>query len=154
MRIERVFVDTNVLLAATVPARADHARATDVLRGAVSSGLRLFASGQVLREYLAVCTRPIAANGLALTPVQAAANAERLAERLDLLAEDDAVARRLRALVRKYEVRGRQVHDANLVATALAHGLTDILTANAADFARFRDEVAVHAVCAWAPRAG
>jgi predicted nucleic acid-binding protein len=147
--IDRVFVDTNVLLAATVPARPNHAEATQLVGEAARRGVRLFASGQVLREYLAVCTRPIAANGLALTPAQASENADRFAQRLDVLDEDESIARRLRELVRKHGVRGRQVHDANLVATVTIHGLRDIVTADASDFARFGSEVAVHGLHAW-----
>ena len=33
--------------------------------------------------------------------------------------------------------RGKQVHDANLVATMLAHGIRRLLTFNLADFQRF-----------------
>lgn len=36
-----------------------------------------------------------------------------------------------------FPTRGKQVHDANLVATMLVHGVTRLLTFNAADFRRF-----------------
>src|SRR5437773_9652179 len=36
------------------------------------------------------------------------------------------------------DVKGKQVHDANIVATMLGHGLDHILTHNTADFERFR----------------
>jgi hypothetical protein len=41
------------------------------------------------------------------------------------------------ALVVAHGVMGAQVHDARLVAFMLAHGLTHVLTLNAADFARY-----------------
>ena len=37
-------------------------------------------------------------------------------------------------LSRRYSFAGRQVHDANIVATMLAHGERRILTFNGADF--------------------
>jgi predicted nucleic acid-binding protein len=37
------------------------------------------------------------------------------------------------------EVRGAKVHDARLAAVMQAHGLTRILTFNAADFRRYSD---------------
>jgi predicted nucleic acid-binding protein len=40
-------------------------------------------------------------------------------------------------LSRRYSFGGRQVHDANVVATMLAHGERRLLTFNEADFRRF-----------------
>ena len=42
--------------------------------------------------------------------------------------------------------RGKQVHDANIVATMRANGLKRLATFNVADFARFEDEIAVEAL--------
>ena len=44
---------------------------------------------------------------------------------------------RLVMLSRRYSFAGRQVHDANIVATMLAHGDRRLLTFNGADFRRF-----------------
>ncbi|HYU35462.1 MAG TPA: hypothetical protein VEW48_25190 [Thermoanaerobaculia bacterium] len=38
---------------------------------------------------------------------------------------------------------GKQVHDANLVATALASGVTRLVTANCGDFSRFSKEIEI-----------
>lgn len=46
-------------------------------------------------------------------------------------------------LVRQYGVRGRAVHDAQLVAVMLTHGITHLLTLNDADFRRYADEITV-----------
>ncbi len=50
----------------------------------------------------------------------------------------------LEELTRQFSVKGRQVHDANIVAAMCVHGLHDILTHNTADFVRFSPLVAVH----------
>ena len=42
-----------------------------------------------------------------------------------------------RRLVVRHAVRGKQVHDARLVALMTAHGITHVLTLNAGDFGRF-----------------
>ena len=39
------------------------------------------------------------------------------------------------------QVGGRQIHDANIVATMLAHGERRLLTFNAADFRRYGDRI-------------
>ena len=44
-------------------------------------------------------------------------------------------------LVRSVPMGGKQVHDANIVATMLAHGVGRLLTLNAADFRRFADRI-------------
>ena len=49
-----------------------------------------------------------------------------------------------RRLVREVGVSGRQVHDAHLAATMIAHGIAYILTFNVADFNRYPGLVAVH----------
>src|SRR5437899_12825018 len=84
---EAVFVDTNVLLAATDEGRADHAGAVEVLQQWPASGTVLYTSGQILREYLVVTTRPTAVNGLGLSRRDAVANVERLRTRLRFLDE-------------------------------------------------------------------
>jgi predicted nucleic acid-binding protein len=42
-------------------------------------------------------------------------------------------------LVLDHDVKGKQVHDARLVAAMLRHGISHLLTFNAADFARYPD---------------
>jgi predicted nucleic acid-binding protein len=149
MAADRLFLDTNVLLAATVPARKGHEAAQRVFLQAPRNGVTLLGSGQVLREYLAVATRPLAANGLGLDPHVAAANADVLASRLEILPEDASVAFELRRLVRVWGLRGRSVFDANLVAMMRVHAVADILTDDPRDLYRFESEVTVHPLGDW-----
>lgn len=58
-----VLVDTNVLLAATAPLRPLYRAALMVLNDWPNKGILLAVSSQVLREYLAVATRPVEVNG-------------------------------------------------------------------------------------------
>jgi predicted nucleic acid-binding protein len=54
------------------------------------------------------------------------------------VAEDGpAVTSNLLALLASISIGGRQVHDANIVATMQVHGLPRLLTDNTGDFARF-----------------
>jgi predicted nucleic acid-binding protein len=132
-----IFIDTNVLLTATTPARPLHSKALEVLNDWPSRGPRLCTSGQVLREYLVVATRPPEVNGLGLSPSEAIENVVAFRGRVALLEEGESVARRLAALVAQLDCRGKQIHDANVVATALVHGVPRLLTANVGDFRRF-----------------
>lgn len=53
------------------------------------------------------------------------------------------MADRLLALVDEIDCLGKQLHDANVVATMLAHGIDTLVTLNAADFARYEQHVSV-----------
>ena len=43
-------------------------------------------------------------------------------------------------------MKGKQIHDANIVATMRANGLERLATFNVADFVRFDDEIAIEAL--------
>jgi len=140
---DRAVLDTNVLLAATDEARQEHEQAVSAINDWPASGLVLYTSGQILREYLAVATRPVGQNGLGMAQPDAVANVRALRARLNLLAEDIKVSDRLLELLEAVECAGKQVHDANVVATMLVHGIDTVVTMNVDDFARFGDHVQV-----------
>lgn len=143
MEDSSVLLDTNVLLEATTPARDLHRAALRVLDEWPSRGIRLCVSGQILREYLVVATREPEHNGLGLSVTDALANVESFIERCRFLGETQEVAKRLRELLRGVDCTGKQIHDANLVATCLAHGVPSLVTANLGDFERFNNQVEV-----------
>lgn len=143
---DRVVLDTNVLLAATDEERSDHQDAVTSLNEWPASGVVLYTSGQILREYLAVATRPVDHNGLGMPQPAAVANVRALRGRLRLMAEHDKVTDRLADLLDAVDCTGKQVHDANVVATMLVHGVDTVITSNVEDFARFGDHVRVVAL--------
>ena len=61
----------------------------------------------------------------------------RLADGFEILEDGPRVTEALIALCRGAPVEGRQIHDANIVATMLAHGELKLLTFNVADFRRY-----------------
>ena len=131
---EVLFLDTNILLAATDESRHHHLLASRLLSASGSLGCRCALSGQIIREYLVVATRSVEANGLGLDAADALANVEQLSSRLEFCDETESVSTRLRSLVRSYNWTGKRVHDANVVATMKAHGITRLVTENPADF--------------------
>ncbi len=140
---DRAVLDTNVLLAATDEARQEHEHAVAAINLWPASGLVLYTSGQIMREYLAVATRPVDQNGLGMARPDAVANVRALRARLNLLAEDIKVSDRLLEPLETIECAGKQIHDANVVATMLVHGIDTVVTMNVDDFARFGDHVQV-----------
>ena len=132
----RSILDTNVLVSSTASRRKLHGHAQRVVRGPMS-GRQTCVSGQILREYLVVATRPLESNGLGLAPTDAIANVSAFRSVMSCLDENDEVRDRLVELVRTRMCRGVVIHDANIVATALVHGVPAIVTENWADFRRF-----------------
>ena len=65
-------------------------------------------------------------------------------ERIFSIAEDGpSVLTELLRLLDRVSVGGRQIHDANIVATMLAHGINRLLTDNVSDFSRFSSVIEV-----------
>ena len=136
------FVDTCVLLDATDVARARHARSIARL----DEPRRWVTSAQVAREYLAVATRPVSANGLGMSMADGLENLRAFRVGIALLPEEKPVLPSLLRLLGEVPCSGRVVFDASIVATMLVHGVGTILTANPADFARLGRRIAVEAL--------
>lgn len=141
--VEGVFLDTNVLLTAVTPAWQHHRAALAVLNDWPARGLSLSISSQVLREWMVVATRPPEVNGLGLSVEDALFNARAFRSRLHLLEETPRALDRMLALVELTPAAGKQIHDAQLVATALEHGVRKLRTADVGDFARFGTQIEV-----------
>ena len=91
---------------------------------------------QVVREYLAVVTRP-QTWAVPLSREEALTDVERLVAAFEVLEDGPAVTDRLVSLCRHVPVGGKQIHDANIVATMLAYGERRLLTFNTDDFRRY-----------------
>ncbi|HSH82262.1 MAG TPA: type II toxin-antitoxin system VapC family toxin [Herpetosiphonaceae bacterium] len=138
----RLFVDTNLLIFATDPASPLNRSALDMLQQARDAGVELVISPQVLREYLAAATRASvlgAGSGIA----DILRNFRTFRTRFTVLEDNPAVLDHLEMLVTTVTVAGKQIHDGNIVATMLAHGVRALVTHNVKDFARFNQFITI-----------
>jgi predicted nucleic acid-binding protein len=78
-------------------------------------------------------------NGLGLSPAETQAKLRGLLSMFHLLRDERRIYEHWHQLVGKYEVKGKQVHDARLVAAMLRHDISHLLTFNASDFARYSE---------------
>jgi predicted nucleic acid-binding protein len=141
---DSIFADTNVWVNAVVATSPRHAQAVAAL-GRMAAGT-LWTSRQVVREFLAVMSRPrtfFAGNAPMSDIVDRAHTIE---SRCRVAEEGPDVAHQLNALLAEGDTRGKQIHDANIVATMLAHGIRTLLTDNVADFARWGHLIDVRAL--------
>ena len=137
-----MFVDTNVLVRARFAVAPDHAFARARLRDAVSAVDRPRISRQVVREYLAVVTRPQTWSAPLAMP-DALRDVNWFGSAFDVLEDGPEVTRILITLCREIPVAGRQIHDANIVATMLAHDEERLLTFDSGDFRRYAPHIAL-----------
>ena len=135
-----MFVDTNVFVYARFPGSPFYDVARSRLERSPEEGDPLRVSRQVLREYLSVATRP-QAWPVTITREEALADVEEIMIGCEVLEDGPLVTASLLQLCREFAVSGRQVHDANIVATMLAHGERRLLTFNTADFRRYADRI-------------
>ena len=120
INVDAVFVDTNILIYATDPRSPFQQAAFDRLEAARRQGIELIISPQILREYLAAATRA-ASRGGATSLTDALSNFRTFRAAFTVLADSPAVLDVLDSLVGRIAVAGKQVHDANIVATSDPH---------------------------------
>ena len=139
----KYLVDTNILLRLVQknsPMHCDTQRAILTLK---KQGNFLCIIPQNIIEFWAVATRPLDKNGLGLSITQAEEESEKLKKIFILELDTPQIFTEWESLVIKYQVMGKQVHDARLAAAMVAHNITHLLTFNVDDFKRFSDIVVV-----------
>lgn len=137
-----VFIDTNVLVYANVASAPLHQVAQETIEAFFEAGVELWISRQVLREFIVTLTRPQTFTNP--QPIDVVTIRIQLFEEQFRVAEDNfQVTARLLELLQQIPTGGRQVHDANIVATMLVAGIYRLLTHNTADFERFSELINV-----------
>ena len=133
---KRVFVDTNILTSALLPESPRYFHARGILRRLAEADAEVWISRQVIREYLATMTRY--EQKWSNVTRAALIDAVRTLERHYFVAEElPIVAEQLYFLLGQVPTGGKQVHDANIVATMIAYDVRTLLTYNLDDFKRF-----------------
>ncbi len=96
-------------------------------------------SAQNLVEFQAVATRPVEANGLGLNTTEACAKAREIEALFSFLPDNADIYPHWRKLIQQHDVKGKQVHDARIVAVMLANDINRLITFNASHFIRFSE---------------
>jgi len=136
MKINRIFIDTNILVHASVANSDKYPACSKFLDAHQRDGTSLVISGQVIREFIRTLTRPQFCEDESIK-AEALRLAEQYSRAYEVLHEDGQVHAHLLKLTRDFGVRGKQVHDANIVATMLAHNVPTLATENVRDFQRY-----------------
>jgi predicted nucleic acid-binding protein len=137
-----MFVDSNILIYNAQDGSPFKDQANAAMKRAAKMGQALSISRQVLREYASVMTGTKSGQ----TPMLIADVSKDLSvfcEKFKLLEDGPTVWTMFEQLMQRHKFGGKQVHDAYLVATMLAHEENKILTANRADFQRFSSDIEI-----------
>ena len=135
--MDRVLVDTNILIRTLQPHHVLYPIADRALQQLPQLDRSLAITPQNLIELWAVATRPVENNGLGMSISSAVAELERVKAMFLLLPDTPAIYPAWEGLVSKYQVSGKPVHDARLVAAMQVHGIMSILTFDRTGFSRY-----------------
>lgn len=131
-----IFLDSNFLVRATVMSAPYHNEVRGLLSRLQGSQAEIWISRQILREYAAVVTRPQTFMQ-PLTSIIAAATLRQFERDFKIAEDSAAVTANLLTLLEMIPMGGKQIHDANIVATMQAYNIRQLLTFNTVDFTRF-----------------
>jgi predicted nucleic acid-binding protein len=138
----KAFLDTHVLLRATIERMPFYPEAKQLLFEQQEKQIELWISRQILREYIAYVTRP----QTFMQPLTIEEITKRLtsfAATFRIADETASVTTQLLMLLKEHSTGGKQVHDANVVATMLAYGIDTLLTTNLKDMNRFANKIKI-----------
>lgn len=100
----------------------------------------LWISRQIIREFLVQVTHPNTFSP-ALPLSQVMTQLEVMQSLFRVADETQVVTEQLAGLIRVFSTRGKQIHDANVVATMLAYEINTLLTLNIGDFRRYDNQI-------------
>jgi predicted nucleic acid-binding protein len=140
----QILADTNILLRRIQRSHPQHRLTRATIARINERGDVLCVTTQNLIECWAVCTRPVASNGLGLLPAVADRILTRIESAVLRLTDLDSVYAEWKRLVTEHSVSGKKSHDARLVAAMKVHGVMHVLTFNSDDFQRYENIVTIH----------
>lgn len=135
----RILVNTNILLRAIQQESPFCGPARDALKLLHREGHELCLTPQNLREFWNACTRRTDKNGFGISIAGVDRHVRFLERQFTILVDSPLTYTKWRRLVIGHQVSGAKVHDAWLVAAMAAYGMSQILTFNIGDSARFND---------------
>lgn len=119
-----LLLDTNILTRSAQPGHPMHTIAINAISSLRIRGEDLCIVPQNLIEFWAVATRPLTANGLAMTTAQTETELARMKSFFRLLKDNAMIHDEWEILAARHAVSGKNTYDARLVAAMNVHGIT------------------------------
>lgn len=135
----RVLLDTNVALRVFDAGSTDYGRLNAAIARLRAAGCIPTVAPQVLYEAYVVLTRGPNENGWGLSPDEAVKALAAYSSACELLPDPAGLTQEWLTVCADHEVRGKQAHDARLVAFMRLHGIAELATLNPGDFSRYTE---------------
>jgi predicted nucleic acid-binding protein len=134
---DKIFLDTNVLVYLVDKKNEFHRTVKEMFENIVKE-YEIWISRQVLREYAVVISRKALVEKplIASQVIDDIAKWEKLFKVID---ETRDVTENLKRLILKYNLKGKRIHDANIVASMIKHSIPLVFTFNIKDFKAFEE---------------
>lgn len=137
----RYLIDTGILLRLIDEKDEQHQLVQSAFETLGHQRHDVYITTQNIAELWNVATRPIANNGLSLSPAVTYQLFEQAIEPfIRIASEHNTLPAEFKRLLLTYGVIGKQVHDARLVAMMLTWRIESLLTLNDRDFRRYEPE--------------
>jgi len=137
-----IWVDTCILVYANLKLSPFHQQTVERLKSYDEKGCELWISRQTLREYLSAMTKQsMLTSAIPLSSL--IADVRYFANRFLVGEDGPKVTESLLNLISQSPTGGKQIHDANIVATMLEYGVNRLLTHNVKDFKRFSNVITI-----------
>lgn len=134
---DRIFLDTNILVYLANEDSPYHPKILSKFMEVLSKS-ELFISRQVLREYAVVMSRSDTIEK-PLSSEEISSDIEKWQNLFNVADETEEVTKTLRDLIEEYQLKGKIIHGANIVATMVVNSVRILFTLNTADFKRFQE---------------
>jgi predicted nucleic acid-binding protein len=134
---DNIFLDTNILVYLSNEESLFHEAALEAFRNVVEK-CDIWISRQVLREYAVVMSRQ-EFYGKTLTPQEISSDIAKWEKSFNVIDETKEITDNLKKLLVKYDLKGKRIHDANIVASMLKFSIPLIFTFNVSDFQAFEE---------------
>ncbi len=134
---DKLFVDTNILVYANNSLSPFCTAARQKLIDATADFDSVWVSRQVFREFAAIVSREMNSTIGRVNFDKLAASIHQMEHDFSVAENSGAVTKFWLALLKETNTSGKQVHDAQIVATMLHYRIDHLLTHNEADFKRF-----------------
>jgi len=135
-----IFCDTNIILRWLITDFDNHTLVYQTVQRLLDWQVELWISPQIIREFCMTTTRPQSFMR-PLSAKQASEQATLILRAFRVAEETYTVTHNLLRLMQNVEVGGKQIHDANIVATMQTYRASHLLTLNGSDFRRYSPNI-------------
>ena len=143
--MNKIFLDTNILVSAIDTTRVNHKKATQLIGKIRKEKFQAFISTQIIGEFYVSLTRSMRGINAPLTPDEAKIEIEEMLSSgiFTVLSVTENILRRAVSLCAGKKVKGLKFWDVVIIATMLENEISIIYTENLEDFKKFKDLIKI-----------